>query len=130
MSYLGPSALLLPVTHGLLHSPVCPAPPPVPCPWPSDLVAYWDFNAGAGYTIKDVTNHGHDLIASQRPHWEVVRWLSTCGNGVVEGNEECDDGDLQVCLWVWVGGGGVKKSQVGLGARSTQHKGCQIEQNN
>lgn len=52
---------------------------------PADLVAYWDFNSGAGYTIKDVTNHGHDLIASQAPRWEVVRWLSTCGNGVVEG---------------------------------------------
>lgn len=61
----------------------------------ADLVAYWDFNMGVGYTIKDVTNHGHDLIATQRPKWEVVRWLSTCGNGVVEGNEECDDGDLQ-----------------------------------
>lgn len=62
---------------------------------PADLVAYWDFNAGVGYTIKDVTNHGHDLIATQKPKWEVVRWLSTCGNGVVEGQEECDDGDLQ-----------------------------------
>lgn len=66
-----------------------------PLPQPTDLVAYWDFNAGVGYTIRDVTNHGHDLIASRRPEWEVVRWLSTCGNGVVEGNEECDDGDLQ-----------------------------------
>lgn len=64
-------------------------------PPPADLVAYWDFNAGVGYTIRDVTNHGHDLIATQRPRWEVVRWLSTCGNGVVEGKEECDDGDLQ-----------------------------------
>jgi cysteine-rich repeat protein len=62
---------------------------------PPDLVAYWDFNAGVGYSIKDVTNHGHDLIATKRPNWEVVRWLSTCGNGVVEGKEECDDGDLQ-----------------------------------
>lgn len=55
----------------------------------ADLVAYWDFNAGAGYTIKDATNHGHDLIASQPPRWEVVRWLSTCGNGVVEGQGGC-----------------------------------------
>jgi len=61
----------------------------------TDLVAYWDFNSGAGYTIKDVTNHGHDLIAVQAPKWEVVRWLSSCGNGVVEGNEECDDGDIK-----------------------------------
>lgn len=61
----------------------------------TDLVAYWDFNSGAGYTIKDVTNHGHDLIAVQAPKWEVVRWLSSCGNGVVEGSEECDDGDIK-----------------------------------
>jgi cysteine-rich repeat protein len=60
---------------------------------PPDLVAYWDFNSGAGYSIKDITNHGHDLIAAQPPRWEVVRWLSNCGNGVVEGAEECDDGD-------------------------------------
>lgn len=60
-----------------------------------DLVAYWDFNAGTGYTVKDITNHGHDLIASQKPTWEVVRWLSTCGNGVVEGAEECDNGDTK-----------------------------------
>ncbi|WIA11894.1 hypothetical protein OEZ85_011978 [Tetradesmus obliquus] len=58
-----------------------------------DLVAYWDFNSGAGYSIKDITNHGHDLIAAQPPRWEVVRWLSNCGNGVVEGAEQCDDGD-------------------------------------
>lgn len=45
--------------------------------------------------MKDVTNHGHDLIASQKPSWEVVRWLSTCGNGVVEGSEECDNGDTK-----------------------------------
>jgi cysteine-rich repeat protein len=60
-----------------------------------DLVAYWNFNEGSGYTVKDVTNHGHDLIATQPPRWEVVRWLSTCGNGVVEGQEECDDGDAR-----------------------------------
>lgn len=58
-----------------------------------DLVAYWTFDAGQGYIVKDETNHGHDLIATQEPNWEVVRWLSTCGNGVVEGGEQCDDGD-------------------------------------
>lgn len=31
----------------------------------------------------------HHTTASQ-----VTRWLSTCGNAVVEGLEECDDGDL------------------------------------
>jgi cysteine-rich repeat protein len=34
-------------------------------------------------------------VCGAAPQWEVVRWLSTCGNGVVEGQEECDDGDLQ-----------------------------------
>ncbi|GBF95024.1 hypothetical protein Rsub_07525 [Raphidocelis subcapitata] len=58
-----------------------------------NLVAYWKFDEGAGYTVKDVTNHGHDLIAAEQPRWEVVRWLSNCGNGMVEGSEECDDGD-------------------------------------
>ncbi len=24
---------------------------------------------------------------------QVVKWLSVCGNGIVEGTEECDDGD-------------------------------------
>ena len=24
---------------------------------------------------------------------QVVKWLSVCGNGIVEGAEECDDGD-------------------------------------
>ena len=25
---------------------------------------------------------------------QVVRWLTECGNGVVEGEEQCDDGNL------------------------------------
>lgn len=25
---------------------------------------------------------------------QVVRWLTQCGNGVVEGEEQCDDGNL------------------------------------
>lgn len=58
-----------------------------------DLVAYWKFDEGGGYMVKDVTGHGHDLIITQKPTWEVVRWLSTCGNGAVEGAEECDDGN-------------------------------------
>jgi len=59
-----------------------------------DLVAYWKFDEGAGFTIRDVTGRGHDLQASAPPNWEVVRWLSTCGNGRVEGGEQCDDGNL------------------------------------
>lgn len=63
-------------------------------PQDPDLVAYWTFDEGAGYTVKDITGRGHDLLAAEPPRWEVVRWLSVCGNGVVEGLEECDDGDL------------------------------------
>jgi len=58
-----------------------------------DLVAYWKFDEGAGYVVRDVTGHGHDLYLTEEPRWSVVRWLSTCGNGVVEDGEECDDGD-------------------------------------
>ncbi|KAI8469316.1 MAG: concanavalin A-like lectin/glucanase domain-containing protein [Monoraphidium minutum] len=59
----------------------------------ANLVAYWKFDEGKGYAVRDVTNHGHDLIASEAPTWEAVRWLSACGNGAVEGSEECDNGD-------------------------------------
>ena len=59
-----------------------------------DLIAYWTFDEGKGYTVKDVTGKGHDLLATQPPRWEVVRWLAVCGNGVIEGLEECDSGDV------------------------------------
>ncbi|KAI8473932.1 MAG: concanavalin A-like lectin/glucanase [Monoraphidium minutum] len=59
----------------------------------ANLVAWWRFDEGKGYAIKDSTNHGHDLLAAEPPTWEAVRWLSNCGNGAVEGAEECDDGD-------------------------------------
>lgn len=60
-----------------------------------DLVAYWKFDEGQGYVIHDATGRGHDLYITQQPAgWQVTRWLSTCGNGVVEGLEECDDGDV------------------------------------
>ena len=26
---------------------------------------------------------------------QVVRWLTECGNGIVEGEEQCDDGNLE-----------------------------------
>jgi len=58
-----------------------------------DLVAYWKFDAGDGYNVKDATGRGHDLRMSYVPHWRVVNWLSICGNGIVEGAEECDDGN-------------------------------------
>ncbi|KAL4422517.1 hypothetical protein ABPG75_008714 [Micractinium tetrahymenae] len=62
-------------------------------PHDPDLVAYWNFDEGKGWRVHDVTGHGHDLIATQEPRWEVVRHLAACGNGVLEGLEECDDGN-------------------------------------
>jgi len=58
-----------------------------------DLVAYWKFDAGSGYVVKDMTGRGHDLRMSYQPQWRVVNWLSICGNGIVEGGEMCDDGN-------------------------------------
>jgi len=59
-----------------------------------DLVAYWRFDDGPGATqARDATGHGHHLHAASTPvDWRVTPWLSTCGNGLVEGTEECDDG--------------------------------------
>ncbi|KAI3430330.1 hypothetical protein D9Q98_004925 [Chlorella vulgaris] len=59
-----------------------------------DLVAYGNFDKGAGWTVHDITGHGHHLTAAENPRWEVVHWLSVCGNGVLEGLEECDDRDV------------------------------------
>lgn len=59
-----------------------------------DLVAYYNFDEGAGYMAKDLTGHGHDLVITQKPVWEVVEHFSVCGNGVLEGLEECDNGDV------------------------------------
>ena len=36
-----------------------------------NLVAYWKFDVGQGYLIKDATGHGHDLIATSSPHFQV-----------------------------------------------------------
>ncbi len=58
-----------------------------------DLVAYWKFDEGEGYVVKDATGRGHDLQMSTTPRYEVVRWVAACGNGIVEGDEECDTGD-------------------------------------
>jgi cysteine-rich repeat protein len=57
------------------------------------LVSYWRFNEGPGsYIVKDEAVGGNDLEASYEPKWEVVQWLSRCGDGLVEGEEECDTG--------------------------------------
>ncbi|DBA68967.1 TPA: hypothetical protein ACH3X2_013140 [Trebouxia sp. C0005] len=58
-----------------------------------DLVAYWTFEEGSGYLVKDVTAHKHDLHIQQPPQWRVVGPQQVCGNGIVEGLEQCDDGD-------------------------------------
>ncbi|KAK9789369.1 hypothetical protein WJX73_005379 [Symbiochloris irregularis] len=60
-----------------------------------DLVAYWDFDEGQGYLVKDKTGHGHDLTLTHDPEWLVVRWMAVCGDGVIEGPEECDDGNTK-----------------------------------
>ncbi|BDA49076.1 probable Sushi, von Willebrand factor type A, EGF and pentraxin pentraxin domain-containing protein at C-terminar half [Coccomyxa sp. Obi] len=58
-----------------------------------DLVAYWKFDEGKGYLVKDSTSHGNNLYLTGEPKWQVVKWLSVCGNGLVEGQEQCDDGN-------------------------------------
>ncbi len=63
-------------------------------PKDKDLVAYYNFDEGAGYKINDLTGRGNDLIITQRPVWEVVEYFSVCGNGILEGLEECDTGDV------------------------------------
>ncbi|KAL0039599.1 hypothetical protein WJX77_003012 [Trebouxia sp. C0004] len=63
-------------------------------PTDPDLVAYWTFEEGSGYLVKDVTANKHDLHIQQPPHWRVVGPQQVCGNGIVEGLEQCDDGDI------------------------------------
>ena len=36
-----------------------------------NLVAWWDFEEGEGYLVKDITGHGHDLHLLQEPRWQV-----------------------------------------------------------
>lgn len=60
-----------------------------------DLVAYWTFDdVDTPYSVADMTGKGHDLAITKTPKWEVVRALAVCGNGILEGLEECDDGDV------------------------------------
>jgi hypothetical protein len=44
-------------------------------PCPPAQVAYWKFDEGSGYQVKDATGKGHDLLVTQPPRWEV----SHCG---------------------------------------------------
>lgn len=36
-----------------------------------DLVAYWKFDEGAGFLVKDSTGRGHDLYLTGEPNWQV-----------------------------------------------------------
>lgn len=56
------------------------------------LVAYYNFDEGDGYLIRDLTGRGNDLYLSRPPSFEIVRLFSYCGNGVLEPLEECDMG--------------------------------------
>ncbi len=38
-----------------------------------DLVAYWNFDEGQGYQVKDQTSNGHHLHATNAPQWQVSR---------------------------------------------------------
>lgn len=58
-----------------------------------NLVAWWKFDEGKGYSVSDETGHGHTLRILSEPKWVVPRWVETCGNGVLEAAEECDDGN-------------------------------------
>ncbi|GMH36287.1 hypothetical protein BSKO_04155 [Bryopsis sp. KO-2023] len=60
-----------------------------------DLVAWWKFDEGQGYSVKDETGRGHTLRLLEEPDWVVAKWLASCGDGVMEGGEECDDGNKQ-----------------------------------
>ena len=36
-----------------------------------DLVAYWKFDEGQGFLVKDSTGRGHDLYLTGEPRWQV-----------------------------------------------------------
>lgn len=36
-----------------------------------DLVAYWKFDEGKGYLVKDSTENGNDLYLTGEPKWQV-----------------------------------------------------------
>lgn len=36
-----------------------------------NLVAYWKFDEGRGFLVKDATGKGHDLRLTSEPHWMV-----------------------------------------------------------
>ena len=58
-----------------------------------NLVAWWKFDEGSGYTVKDETGHGNTLRILSEPRWVVPNWVHSCGNGILEATERCDDGN-------------------------------------
>ncbi len=36
-----------------------------------NLVAYWKFDEGQGYLVKDATGKGHDMRLTSQPNWMV-----------------------------------------------------------
>jgi len=55
------------------------------------LKAYWKFDEGNGYLARDATGNGNDLVLTEEPSWVVTDWKSLCGDGILQGSEECDD---------------------------------------
>jgi hypothetical protein len=51
-----------------------------PCACPPFAICR-NFDEGQGWRVHDISGRGHDLTAAETPRWEVVRWLSVCGNG-------------------------------------------------
>lgn len=45
--------------------------------------------------MHDITGRGNNLVAAETPRWEVVRWLSVCGNG-----EHMDPSRLEAASWL------------------------------
>ena len=58
-----------------------------------NLVAWWKFDEGSGYTVRDETGHGNTLRILSEPKWVVPNWMHHCGNGILEATELCDDGN-------------------------------------
>ena len=55
------------------------------------LKAYYKFDEGEGYVARDATGNGNDIILTETPSWIVTDWKSLCGDGILQGAEECDD---------------------------------------
>ena len=63
-----------------------------PAPTAASRRPHRDFNEGSGWTIHDRTPRGQHLSAAATPRWVPLESLAACGNGVLEGLEQCDSG--------------------------------------